>query len=51
MYVDNVGLCVFVLDRALGDEAQTKEHIHVHQCDRGLVSRMTRTEVTEPIAA
>ena len=64
IYINDVGLCVFVQDR--GVEARAKEHskpfralVHCcecpsdscHQCDRGLVTRMTRTEVTEPKAA
>ena len=66
IYINDVGLCVFAQDRALGVEARTKEHgkpfralVHCYecssdsclQCDRGLVTRMTRTEVTESKAA
>ena len=66
IHINDVCLCVFAQDRALGVEARTKEHgnpfralVHCcecssdsfHQCDRGLVTRMTRTEVTEPKAA
>ena len=53
VYINDVGLCVFAQDRALGGEARAKEHgkpfralMHrceyssnlCHQCDRRLVT-------------
>ena len=61
IYINDV-IFVFVHDCSLGVEARAKEHgkpfqalVHCcecssdscHQCDRGLVTRMIRTEVTK----